>query len=195
MNEHGTADQYQLMWEFMNQLRWNEAPLPNRWEWSQFVYQICPEWAISLRPDMLLDLHHTSLWITDVVFALLGCYEVLIGSNLPMSWDNLSVLPSRVKHLLELIRWPKTSITTYQHCITSQKSKDRTRSGSLKSCHNRCSIQMKTQQFWCIFSWQRKHACMLLSFIKTLPLQYLQSSTNFVQFLLSLFLICMSSYV
>jgi len=48
-----------------------------------------------------------------VVFALLGCYEVLIGSNVPMFWDNLSVLPSRVKHLLELISWPKMSITNY----------------------------------------------------------------------------------
>jgi len=48
-----------------------------------------------------------------VIFTLLGCYEVLIGSYLLMFWDNLSVLPSRVKHLMELVSWPKMSITNY----------------------------------------------------------------------------------
>jgi len=43
----------------------------------------------------------------------MGCYEVLTGSYLPMFWDNLSVLPSRVKHTMELISWPKISITNY----------------------------------------------------------------------------------
>lgn len=60
------------------------------------------------------------------VVALLSCYTALVGSCIPMFWDNLSVQSAREGQVV--LPWKKGSVAffknTTQCCLTMQKSKD-----------------------------------------------------------------------
>jgi len=66
--------------------------------------------------------------VVEVVI-LLGCYTALIGSGIPMFWDNLSVQSARDGQAI--LTWEKRSIgflkkltNTTQCCFSMQKSED-----------------------------------------------------------------------